>query len=252
MRHQLGGGEGLGHVVVGPRVVAGYLVGGGSARCEQQDGRAQVGASQLGGYGEPVFARKHDIEDDDVVLSCERVIDGFLPVVDEIGVVSVVLEDARERCGKGSIIFCDQYVRGPPRYRLRILGSHGSHCIHGSEKHLKVGRLRTFQVLFRNGLYDAFRCFPTPAAREWAEAIPARRAPPDVSDETGSSGSHTFTSIKCKVPAGRSRRAPGGALLGGRQVREDAAADVILRGCVPIDVTALFGLLVARLGSSVR
>lgn len=149
-------------------------------RCEQQDGRAQVGASQLGGYGEPVFARKHDIEDDDVVLSCERVIDGFLPVVDEIGVVFVVLEDARERCGKGSIIFCDQYVRGPPRYRLRILGSHGSHCTHGSEKHLKVGRLRTFQVLFRNGFYDAFRCFPTPASREWAEAIPARRIPPQT------------------------------------------------------------------------
>lgn len=81
---------------------------------------------------------------------------------------------------------------------------------------------------------------------------PRAAPPPDVSDETGSSDSHTFTSIKCKVPAGRSRRAPGGALLGGRQVREDAAADVILRGCVPIDVTALFGLLVARLGSSVR
>lgn len=54
---QLGGGEGLGHVVVGAGVVAADFVAYGIAGGEQQDGRAHMRPAQALGHGEAVGLR---------------------------------------------------------------------------------------------------------------------------------------------------------------------------------------------------
>lgn len=54
---QLGGGEGLGHVVVGAGVVAADFVAYGIAGGEQQNGRAHMRSAQALGHGEAVGLR---------------------------------------------------------------------------------------------------------------------------------------------------------------------------------------------------
>lgn len=111
---KLGGGEGLGHVIVGAGVVAADLVADGIAGSEQQDGGAHVGPAQALGHGEAVGLGQHDVQDDDVVGARPTVLHASLPIVHDVGGVAIVLKDAGQRLGEAGVVFHDQNVHGDP------------------------------------------------------------------------------------------------------------------------------------------
>ena len=112
VRQQFGRRERFGHVVVGPGIEPGDLVGHGVARGEQQHGGAHALAAQGARHGEAVHLRQHDVQDDDVVPAVFAIGKPGQAVVHHVGVVAVLLQYVAERLGEAHVVFHDEDLHG--------------------------------------------------------------------------------------------------------------------------------------------
>jgi len=97
----------------GPRVEACNPVFDRVAGREHQDGHAGACRAQLPADCEPVFARQHDIEDDQVVVIEVGPLQRFLAVHHDINSVSVFAQPFGEHLGGARFIFNQKNTHFP-------------------------------------------------------------------------------------------------------------------------------------------
>ena len=102
--------KGLGHVVVGAGVKAFDLVLGGVECREHEDGRRDAGMTQLVNHVVAVHAGKHYVKDDRVIETALRARETRRAVVDGLGVVFCVRQNADNGISEVSLVFDNEYV----------------------------------------------------------------------------------------------------------------------------------------------
>ena len=105
-REQLSDHKRLGQVVVRAAVQSQDAVRRIALGGQQQDRRLDAGCAQAAQNLEPVDIRKHDIEDDAIVVPRAGVIVGVLPVVHRVDGVALVLEQLFKRGNQVPLVVC--------------------------------------------------------------------------------------------------------------------------------------------------
>ena len=115
---QLGGGEGLHHIVVGAQLEAQDPVGL-QALGRDQDHRHVAGAADGGQDVEAVLGGEHDVEDDQVGLAVAQAADGLGPGHGLGDLVALHLEQAAEHAPDlGVVVDHEELAHRPARHRL--------------------------------------------------------------------------------------------------------------------------------------
>lgn len=98
----------LGHVVVGPVVQTGDLVGHLIPGGEHQNGGGHMGVAQSAGHLKAVQLGQHHVQNNDVVLSGKAVIQTVRPVVHHIGLIALLGHDLPQGLRQPPLIFNNQ------------------------------------------------------------------------------------------------------------------------------------------------
>ena len=127
-RRQLCQNERFAHVVVGPAVETGNTLFRRRLRTEDQHGQLGLPRSNVAQDLESRPARKHQVEDDAVVIDHLSLHAGIIPVVENIDGEPLFLEALLNEAGHSLIVFDHQYAHGihgilrpPPTPRWQLL-----------------------------------------------------------------------------------------------------------------------------------